>query len=196
LALLPELTIQLVLMRFGALMIVAAVQGFVVAAVAVALGDPGPRYDARLSPSPFAHLDLFGSLAALVFGLAWSKPVAIDPALLRGGRPALVLPVLAAVAALVLVALALRLVIPVAVTGLPYAAGLATGAFLRVAAEVCLASALLALLPIPPLTAGLLWQAAGISPPPRAVQALSALLLVATAFGLLHRFVAAVAGLA
>jgi hypothetical protein len=196
LALLPELTIQLVLMRFGALLIVAAVQGFTVAAAAVALGDAGPRYDARLTPSPFGHLDLFGSLAALVFGLAWSRPVAIDPALLRGGRPALALPVLAAVAALVLFAIALRFAIPVAVTGLPYAAGLATGAFLRVAAEVCLASALLALLPVPPLTAGLLWQAAGIRLPARAVHALSALLLVAASFGLLQGFVALLAGLA
>ena len=83
------------------------------------LGDPGPRYDGRLTANPFVHLDLFGSLALLLFGLGWSKPVAIDRKLLRGGRAGLLPPVLVAFAGLLLAAVALRLATAPALSWLP-----------------------------------------------------------------------------
>jgi hypothetical protein len=190
--LLPELTLQLLLLRSGVLLLIVAAQGLAVAAAAVLLGDPGPRYDGRLTANPFAHLELFGGLALLLFGIGWGRPVAIDPGLLRGGRAGLVVPVLAGFAALLVTAAALRLAIVPALTGLPYTAGIPAAALLRVAALHCLASAVASLLPVPPLTGGLLAQAVGIALPPGIVRALSALLLVAAGAGLLRAVVAPV----
>ena len=54
-----ELTINLIALRFLSLLVVAAVQGVAVAATAVFLGDPGPKYDGGLTaqsaspPGPF-----------------------------------------------------------------------------------------------------------------------------------------------
>ena len=62
-----DLTINLIVLRFLSLLIVAAVQGAAVAAAAVTLGDPGPRYDGGLTANPLRHLDLFGSLSTIVF---------------------------------------------------------------------------------------------------------------------------------
>ena len=49
-----DLTLQLVVMRLFAGLIIATVQGATIAAVAVLLGDKGPRYDGRLTPAPVA----------------------------------------------------------------------------------------------------------------------------------------------
>ena len=58
-------------------------------ATAVALGDPGPRHDGRLTFNPFAHLDILGGISAVLFSVGWIKPIAIDPAELRPGRAGL-----------------------------------------------------------------------------------------------------------
>ncbi len=50
------------------------------------LGDPTPRIQGRLSLSPTAHLDLYGSLLLLIFGFGWGKPVQFDPYNLRNPR--------------------------------------------------------------------------------------------------------------
>ena len=57
------------------------------------------------------------------------------------------------------------------------------------AAALCLGSALAGLVPVPPLTAGLLVQAVGIRVPQGMVRALSALLLVAAAAGVLRALI-------
>ncbi len=46
---------------------------------ATKLGDPTPRYTGRLTLNPFAHIDYFGAIAILVFGLGWAKPVGVNP---------------------------------------------------------------------------------------------------------------------
>jgi hypothetical protein len=79
-----EYTLQQFVLRLLAMVFVAAIHGFAVAGTACALGDPGPRYDGRLTANPFTHLDLLGTLAG-VFSLGWIRPIAIDPALLRFG---------------------------------------------------------------------------------------------------------------
>ncbi len=43
------------------------------------LGDPTAKQLGRLTLNPFKHLDLFGSLAILFFGIGWAKPVPVDP---------------------------------------------------------------------------------------------------------------------
>jgi Zn-dependent protease len=46
-------------------------------------GDDTARIMGRLTLNPFAHLDLFGSLALLFAGFGWAKPVPVDPNRLR-----------------------------------------------------------------------------------------------------------------
>ena len=47
--------------------------------VADKMGDPTGRYMGRLTLNPMAHFDLVGSIAMLVAGIGWAKPVPINP---------------------------------------------------------------------------------------------------------------------
>lgn len=182
-----ELTINLIALRFLSLLIMAAVQGVTVAATAVALGDPGPKYDGGLTGNPLRHLNPFGSLSAIFFAIGWSSPVAVDPAEFRVGRAGVVVVILAPFVALVGAAFVLHLLEIPALTMLPYTAGITTAAFLRVAARIGLWFALLGLVPIPPLTGGLLLNAFGIRVSRQAQWILAAVLLVAVATGVARR---------
>lgn len=42
------------------------------------LGDPTARYRGRLTLNPMAHFDLVGSLAMLLTGIGWAKPVPVN----------------------------------------------------------------------------------------------------------------------
>lgn len=48
------------------------------------LGDTTPRFRGRLTLNPIPHLDVFGTLALVVMGFGWGKPVPVNPANLRG----------------------------------------------------------------------------------------------------------------
>ena len=43
------------------------------------MGDPTGRYMGRLTLNPTAHFDLLGSVAMLVAGIGWAKPVPVNP---------------------------------------------------------------------------------------------------------------------
>lgn len=43
------------------------------------LGDPTPRSQGRLTLNPLAHLDPVGTIALLLVGFGWGKPVQFDP---------------------------------------------------------------------------------------------------------------------
>jgi len=47
--------------------------------VADKMGDPTGKYMGRLTLNPMAHFDLWGSVAMLVAGIGWAKPVPINP---------------------------------------------------------------------------------------------------------------------
>lgn len=47
--------------------------------VAKALGDPTPEESGRLSLNPFIHLDIMGTLAVVLFGFGWGKPMPVNP---------------------------------------------------------------------------------------------------------------------
>ncbi len=178
-----DLTINLIVLRLLSLVLVALVQRLAVAASAVALGDPGPKYDGELTLDPLRHMDVFGALSTILFGIGWSKMVAIDAGKLRIGRAGVVAVILAPFAALLLVAFVMHLLVTPALTMLPFSAGLTVAAFLRVAADVGLWFALLGLIPIPPLTGGLLLTAFGVRVPRPAQWILSAGLAVTVATG-------------
>ena len=143
---------QQLVLRFCALLFIAGVHGLAVAATAVALSDPGPRQDGRLTLSPLAHLDILGGISAVLFSVGWIKPVAIDPAKLRPGRAGLALVVIAGAAATILSALALRLVRPMILPLLPDTASAIAFALIETAGQLSLWFALFNLLPVPCLT--------------------------------------------
>ena len=130
---------------------IAAVHGLAVAGTAVALGDPGPRYDGRLTPNPLRHLDVLGTLAG-VFSAGWIKPIAIDPAALRAGRAGLVLVVLAGAGATLASVMVLRFVRPYLLPLLPDTTSALAFAFIETIGEVSVWFALVNVLPLPPLT--------------------------------------------
>lgn len=43
------------------------------------LGDPTARQQGRLTLSPRAHLDLWGSVCMLIAGIGWARPVPVNP---------------------------------------------------------------------------------------------------------------------
>jgi Zn-dependent protease len=68
------------------LVVAITIHEFAHALVADYLGDPTPRLNGRLSLNPLAHLDPLGTLALLLVGFGWGKPVPIDPYNLRYPR--------------------------------------------------------------------------------------------------------------
>jgi Zn-dependent protease len=166
-AVLIDFTPQQLILRLCALLFIAGVHGAVVAGTAVALGDPGPRHDARLSLNPFAQLDILGSMSALLFSVGWIRPIAIDPAELRPGRAGLALIVIAGAAATLLSALALRLARPMVLPLLPDTASSVVFALIETTGQLSLWFALCNLLPLPCLTGGHLLTA--VMPPWRNV---------------------------
>lgn len=183
---LSDLTLQLIAFRTLALLIIVGLHGVVVAGAAVLLGDNGPKYDGRLSVLPTRHVDLFGGLSLVLFGLGWPKPMAIDAGEFRVGRAGILAVVIAGFVALLLAAALLHALVAPALTTLSDSAALATAAFLREAVTLSIWFALLSLLPIPPLTGGLLLTAFGARISQQARWILTALLLVAIATGVLR----------
>ena len=151
------LPIDLLLMRATALLVVVAAHGYAVALAAGRLGDDGPRAERRLTPNALRHLDPIG-VPAFVFsgGYGWIRQIMIDTDRLRFGRPSLVLVVLAGTAAALAASLlAVLLRMPIA-----NAAGWEIVAeMLEVIASTGIAFALFILVPLPPITGGLLLAA-------------------------------------
>src|SRR3989338_7102351 len=54
--------------------------------VADRLGDPTPRLMGRVTLNPLAHLDPIGTIALLLIGFGWGKPVPFDPFNLENPR--------------------------------------------------------------------------------------------------------------
>jgi Zn-dependent protease len=146
-----DYTLQQFVLRLLAMVFIAAVHGFAVAGIACALGDPGPRYDGRLTANPLAHLDVLGTLAG-VFSAGWIRPIAIDPALLRFGRVGLVLVVLAGAAATLASVVVLRLARPHLLPLLPDTTSALAFAVIESIGEVSIWFALVNVLPLPPLS--------------------------------------------
>jgi len=69
-----------------ALLIGFAFHEFAHAWVADRLGDPTPRSQGRLTLNPFVHLDLFGTLMALLYQFGWAKPVLTQPHYFKGNQ--------------------------------------------------------------------------------------------------------------
>lgn len=149
-----DLTLQQLVLRLVALVIIAGVHGIAVAAAACALGDPGPRHDGRLRINPFIHLDLLGTVSGVAFSVGWIKPIAIDPALLRPGRVGLIFVVIAGAAATLACAVVLRFVRPLLLPMLEDTASQTAFALIETIGQLSVWFALVNVLPVPNLTGG------------------------------------------
>ncbi|AZQ66948.1 hypothetical protein EF888_07230 [Silicimonas algicola] len=181
----PDITLQAIGFRVVTLMVLAGVQGGVVSATSVLLGDKGPKYDGRLTLVPISHIDPVGAIGLIFYGNGWAKPVAVDAEQFRVGPVGLVVVILAGFAGVIVTAAALNALVLPALTILPHTAALAAAAFLRTASDLAIWFALFSLVPIPPLTGGLL---VGVLAPqmPRMERILALLLLVAVATGVVR----------
>ncbi len=159
----------------------------IVAGAAVLLGDKGPKYDGRLTVVPAGHIDLVGAFSVILYGLGWGKPVAVDAGEFRIGRFGIVVVILTGFAGLLVLAALLDALVLPALTILPHSAALTTAAFLRVASSLTIWFAVFNLIPIPPLTGGMLLNALGIRVPRQVRWILVAVLLVAVATGTVRR---------
>jgi Zn-dependent protease len=149
---LADLTLQQIVLRFFALVLIVGVHGAVVAATAFALGDQGPRYDERLKLSPLAHVDLLGFASGVLFAVGWIKPIAIDPAALRVGRIGLVVIVATAAITVLAFAVALQLLRPLLLPFLSDTPSTLTFGLIETIGQLSIWFALINLFPVPPLT--------------------------------------------
>lgn len=78
----PVLFVLLCVSLLGAL----TLHEFAHAAAAVAQGDRLPKATGRLTLNPLRHLDPLGTIALLLVGFGWAKPVQFRPAALRSKR--------------------------------------------------------------------------------------------------------------
>jgi len=147
-----DLTLQQLVLRLIAYVFIVSVHGLAVAAVAVAMGDQGPRHDGRLTVNPLAHLDIIGTASGVLFGVGWIRPIAIDPAELRLGRAGLIIAVAAGGAATLAGAVALRLARPFLLPLLPDTASATAFALIEIIGQLSVWFALVNVLPLPPLT--------------------------------------------
>ncbi len=75
-----------IIANIPALLIGFAFHEFAHGWVADRLGDPTPRSQGRLTLNPIAHLDLFGTLMALLYRFGWAKPVMTNPHYYKGNK--------------------------------------------------------------------------------------------------------------
>lgn len=154
-----DLSFLQIVSRAVAAVIVLTIMGFSVAAFARLMGDKGAVYDAKLTPNPFVHIDIFALAAGIIGRVGWVRPIAIDPAQCRAGRAT---PVIVAVAALIVVFLAGRLALlalPWVAVSWPASSAAFTDSTLRTLADIAGWTIAINLIPLPPLLGGYLLQA-------------------------------------
>jgi Zn-dependent protease len=147
-----DLTLQQVVLRICAVLLIASVNGFAFAATACAMGDAVPRYDGRLGLNPLRHADPIGGLLMVLFTVGWIRPIAVDPDRLRPGRVGLLVVVIAASCATLGLGLLLRVVRPIVLNMLPDTAAATFFVFVEIVEQLCISFTLFNLLPLPPLT--------------------------------------------
>lgn len=152
-----ELSLQQVLMRFAALLVTVAVHGYVLAFASRVLGDPTPRFDGRQTLNPLVHMDLFGSVAGVLFLPGWIKPVKLDHNSPLGNTFLRATVALAALASNFLLASLLMLSRPLLFTLLPPNGAFAVLALVNTTIEMQLWFVAANIWPIPPATSHLVW---------------------------------------
>ena len=117
------------------------------------LGDHTAKDQGRLTLNPFAHLDLFGTLALLLFGFGWAKPVPINPSRFKKPKRDMALTALTGPLSNILLALVLMAIFKVYMFygNINSTAGLMFGQIIYTILWTNLTLAVFNLLPVPPL---------------------------------------------
>lgn len=155
-----DLSAERILTRVMAAAIVVTVHGILVVLLARAMGDRGPTYDGRLSLNPFRQSDLIGLVTIVISQFGWGRPVRLAPKALRLGPWSVPIIVALSLMGVVIFAWALWLLRPVVFTLLPEnPLALAINGLIERTVRIAVGFAVLNVLPIPPLCAGLVWSA-------------------------------------
>ncbi len=184
---LSDLTLQIIGFRVLTLVLIVGIQGGILAGTALLLGDKGPKYDGRLTVIPTNHIDFVGAICLIIFGLGWAKSMDIDSQQFRVRSLGIVTTILFGFVGLLVTAILFNELVLVALTTLPFTLGIATAEFLRTASSLTIWFALLSLIPIPPLTGGLLINMIGIRVPQKTQWIVTAMLFIAVATGVAHQ---------
>jgi len=135
------------------LVLAITVHEFAHAWMADRLGDPTPRHQDRVTLNPLAHLDPIGTIAILLIGFGWGKPVMFDPYNLKNPTRDAALIALAGPASNLILALILAILTPILGSILPVPA-VAINAFGQLAIYFNVMLAIFNLVPIHPLDGG------------------------------------------
>lgn len=114
-----DITAQQLILRTFAMLFILGFQGLFFAGIAVLLGDPGPRYDGRLTVNPTKHMQPVGALAMVAFRTGWAKPIDVDLDELRWRSLGLAVVVFGSLILLMAATAILWLIQPTLVTALP-----------------------------------------------------------------------------
>ncbi|MEW5989481.1 MAG: site-2 protease family protein [Chloroflexota bacterium] len=79
-----DLDIPTLIARMVVLVVAFTIHELAHALTADYLGDSTPRQMGRITLNPLAHLDPLGTIALLIAGFGWAKPVLVNPQNLRG----------------------------------------------------------------------------------------------------------------
>lgn len=79
-------TIQDLAVRIPVFLLALTIHEFAHAWLADRLGDPTARLQGRLTLKPLAHLDPIGTLAIVLIGFGWARPVPVDVRYLQRPR--------------------------------------------------------------------------------------------------------------
>lgn len=156
-ALLGALSLSEIVTRIAAVLIYAALQGAIFAALARLLGDARPQNEGRLTVNPFTQVSMWGVIAGVLFALTWIRPVRYEPRAIRFGGWGLLL-VVASGLALMLALVPLADFLRPLLLLLPRTAGYATLYVLNQFQVITVGSVILNCLPVPGLAAGALTQ--------------------------------------
>lgn len=150
---LRELSVGGIVSRLAAVLLYAALQGAILAAVARLLGDRRPEYDGRLTLNPFVQVSAWGAAVAALFGVSWVRSLWYDPQANRLGRVGVVL-VVGLGLALMLATIPCVDLLRRAALLLPPTGATATLLVLEQLQRLTAASVLLGILPLPGLIGG------------------------------------------
>lgn len=151
-----DLSLQTVLFRLVAMLVLIGIHGLAIASVARLFGSRGPQYDGRLTPNPLVHLDLLATIPFILCLIGWIRPVALDAQELRGGRLALWLVPALALLLTIAIAMLIWLARPWLATVIPnVAAASAATTAIRTLLEMTTWFVIINIVPIPPLTMGM-----------------------------------------
>jgi hypothetical protein len=155
---LRELSVGGIVSRLAAVLIYAAIQGALLAALARMMGDRRPQHDGRLTLNPFVQVSAWGAAIAALFGTSWVRSVWYDPHGNRLGRWGVVLVVVLGLS-LMLAVFPVMDAIQRLVLLLPATGARAALLVLDQLQAITRAALLLNCLPLPGLVAGGLLQA-------------------------------------